>query len=149
MKQMNKLIEYIIQINTLNYSKQCEYIKNKLLSINIYDISYIMLFKKVDVIFKKLPDYLKDINIEINKKRSHFLDFLKGLDDRSYCEDDNGDSIKGFIKVNYVKLTDNIYQIDVLVKKASIPIISYINNLILQYPILIFFIKLNSFKVYR
>ena len=63
---MNKLIEYIIQINTLNYSKQCEYIKNKLLSINIYDISYIMLFKKVDVIFKKLPDYLKDINTGIN-----------------------------------------------------------------------------------
>ena len=129
---MNKLIEYIIQINTLNYSKQCEYIKNKLLSINIYDISYIIFFKNVDVIFKKLPEYLKDINIEINQKGSHFLKFLKGLDDRSYCEDDNSDSIKGFIKVNYVKLTDNIYQIDVLVKKAPIPIISYINNLILN-----------------
>ena len=124
---MNKLIEYIIQINTLNYSKQCEYIKNKLLSINIYDISYIMFLKKVDVIFKKLPDYLKDINIGKNKKGTHFLNFFKKLDDRSYCEDDNSDSIKGFIKVDYVKLTDNIYQIDSLVKKAPISIISYIN----------------------
>ena len=124
---MNKLIEYIIQINTLNYSKQCECIKNKLLSINIYDISYIMFFKKVDVIFKKLPDYLKDINIGKNKKGTHFFNFFKKLDDRSYCEDDNSDSIKGFIKVDYVKLTDNIYQIDLLVKKAPISIISYIN----------------------
>ena len=74
---MNKLIEYIIQINTLNYSKQCEYIKNKLLSINIYDISHIMFLKKVDVIFKKLPDYLKDINIGKNKKGTHFFNFLK------------------------------------------------------------------------
>ena len=36
--------------------------------------------------------------------------------------------IRGFIKVNYVKLSDNMYQVDVSVKKSPIPIISYINT---------------------
>ena len=51
---MNKITEYIIQINSLNYNKQCKYVKNKLLSIDICNITDIMFFKKVQVILKKL-----------------------------------------------------------------------------------------------
>ena len=61
----------------------------------------------------------------MNQKGSHLFNFFDELDDRSYFIDDK--DIRGFIKVNYIKLSDNMYQIDVLVKKSPIPIISYIN----------------------
>ena len=49
---MNQITEYIIQINSLNYNKQCKYVKNKLLSIDFCDITDIMFFKKVQIILK-------------------------------------------------------------------------------------------------
>ena len=36
---MNKITEYVMQINSLNYNKQCKYVKNKLLSIESHDIT--------------------------------------------------------------------------------------------------------------
>ena len=122
---MSKITEYIVQINSLNYNKQCKYVKNKLLSIDFCDITHIMFLKKAQVILKKLPIYLKEIYIEINQEGNHLFNFFHELDDRSYFIDN--EDIKGFIKVNYIKLSDNTYQIDVIVKKLPIPIISYIN----------------------
>ena len=122
---MNKITEYIVQINSLNYNKQCKYLKTKLLSIDICNITDITFFEKVQVILKKLPIYLKEIDIEINQEGNHLFNFFHELDDRSYFKD--SEKIRGFIKVNYIKLSDNIYQTDVIVKKSPIPIISYIN----------------------
>ena len=122
---MNEITEYIVQINSLNYNKQCKYLKNKLLSIDICNITDITFFEKVQVILKKLPIYLKEIDIEINQEGNHLFNFFHELDNRSYFIDNK--EIKGFIKVNYIKLSDNIYQTDVIVKKSPIPIISYIN----------------------
>ena len=122
---MKKITEYIVQINSLNCDKQCNYVKNKLLSIEICNITDIMFFKKVQVILEKLPIYLKEMDIEINQEGNHLFNFFHWLDDRSYFIDDK--PIRGFIKVTYIKLSDNMYQIDVLVKKSPIPIISYIN----------------------
>ena len=82
-------------------------------------------FKKVQVIWKKLPIYLKEIDIEINQEGNHLFNFFHELDNRSYFI--NNKEIKGFIKVNYIKLSDNIYQTYVIVKKSPMPIISYIN----------------------
>ena len=122
---MNKITEYIVQIKSLNYNKQCKYVKNKLLSIDFCDITHIMFFKKVQVILKKLPIYLKEIDIEINQEGNHLFNFFHELDDRSYFTDSK--DIREFIRVNYIKLSDHIYQITVLVKHSPIPIISYIN----------------------
>ena len=122
---MNKITEYIVQINSFNYNKQCKYLKNKLLSIDICNITDITFFEKVQVILKKLPIYLKEIDIEINQEGNHLFNFFHGLDDRGYFKD--SEKIRGFIKVNFIKFSDNIYQIDVIVKKSPIPIISYIN----------------------
>ena len=122
---MKKITEYIVQINSLNCDKQCNYVKNKLLSIEICNIADIMFFKKVQVILEKLPIYLKEMDIEINQEGNHLFNFFHWLDDRSCFIDDK--AIRGFIKVTYIKLSDNMYQIDVLVKKSPIPIISYIN----------------------
>ena len=80
---MNKITEYIVQINSLNYNKQSKYVKNKILSIKFCDITHIMFFKKVQVIFKKLPIYLKEIDNEINQERNHSFNFFYELDDRS------------------------------------------------------------------
>ena len=118
---MNKITVYIVQINSLNYNKQCKYVKNKLLSIKICDIKDIMFFKKVQIILNKLPIYLKEIYIEINQKGNHLFSFFRELNDRSYFIDDK--DIRRFIKVNYIKLSDNMYQIDVLVTKSLTPII--------------------------
>ena len=80
---MNKITEYIVQINSLNYNKQCKYVKNKLLSTDFCDITQIMFFKKVQVILKKLPIYLKEIDIEKNQEGNHLFNFFHELDDRS------------------------------------------------------------------
>ena len=122
---MNKITEYIVQINSFNYDKQCKYLKNKLLSIDICNITDITFFEKVQVILKKLPIYLKEIDIEIKQEGNHLFNFFHGLDDRGYFKDSV--KIRGFIKVIYIKLSDNIYLIDVIVKKSPIPIISYTN----------------------
>ena len=50
---MNKITEYIVQINSLNYNKLCKYVKNKLLPIDFCDVTHIMFFKKLQVILKK------------------------------------------------------------------------------------------------
>ena len=84
---MNKITEYIVQINNLNYNKQCKYVKNKLLSNDFCDITHIMLFKKVQVILKKLPIYSKEIDIEKNQEGNQLFNFFHELDDRSYFKD--------------------------------------------------------------
>ena len=77
---MNKITEYIVQINGLSSDKQCKYLKNKLLSIDICNITDIMFFEKVQVILKRLPIYLKQIDIERNQERNHLFNFFRGLD---------------------------------------------------------------------
>ena len=121
---MNKITEYTVQIKSLNYNKQCKYVKNKFLSIDFCDITH-MFFKKLQVIFEKPLVYLKKIDIEINQEGNHLFNFFHELDDRSYFTDSK--DIREFIRVNYIKLSDHIYQITVLVKHSPIPIISYIN----------------------
>ena len=81
---MNKITEYIVQINSLNYNKQCKYVKNKLLSIDFGHITHIMFFKKLQVILQKLPIYLTEIGITVNQEGNHLFNFFHELDDRSY-----------------------------------------------------------------
>ena len=122
---MDKITEYIVQINCLNYNNQCKYVIKKLLSADFCDINYIMFFKKLQVILQKLPVYLTEIDIKINEEGNHLFNFFYELDDRSYFKDSK--DIKGFIIVNYVKLSNNMYQISVVVKNTPTAVISYIN----------------------
>ena len=84
-----------------------------------------MFFKKLQVILQKLPVYLTEIDIKINEEGNHLFNFFYELDDRSYFKDSK--DIKGFIRVNHIKLSNNLYQISVAVKNTPIPVISYIN----------------------
>ena len=74
---------------------------------------------------QELPVYLKDINIKINESDNNLFNLFYDLDHRSYFKDSK--DVRGFIRVNYIKLSNNIYQINVAVKNTPIPIISYIN----------------------
>ena len=125
MYKMNKIRQHIIQINCLNYNRQCNYIKKKLLSVDFHDIDHIMFLKKLQIILQELPVYLKDINIKINESDNNLFNLFYDVDDRSYFKDSK--DVRGFIRVNYIKLSNNIYQINVAVKNTPIPIISYIN----------------------
>ena len=55
MYKIEYLKEFIVNFNKLSYNKQCDYIKNKLLSLDLYEIQFIMFFKKLHVFFN---DYL-------------------------------------------------------------------------------------------
>ena len=122
---MDKTTKYIVQINCLNYNYQCKYVKKKLLSVDFRDINRIKFFKKLQVILQKLPVYLTEIDIKINEEGNHLFNFFYELDDRSYFK--NSKDTEGFIRVNYIKLSNNLYQISVAVKNTPIPVISYIN----------------------
>ena len=122
---MDKITKYIVQINCLNYNYQCKYVKKKLLSVDFRDINRIKFFKKLQVILQKLPVYLTEIDIKVNEEGNHLFNFFYELDDRSYFK--NSKDIEGFIRVNYIKLSNNLYQISVAVKNTPIPVISYIN----------------------
>ena len=56
---MDYLIKIIEEFNYLGYNNQCEYIKNKLLSLDLDDIQYIMFYKKLQVLFNDLPSYIE------------------------------------------------------------------------------------------
>ena len=109
-----------------------------------------MFFKKVQVTLKKPPIYLKEIDIEISQEGNYLFNFFHGLDDRSYFKD--SEKIRGFIKVNYIKLSDNIYQIDVIVKNhqcllyLTLMLIKYTSKYtdLYIYTLLIFFVRMRG-----
>ena len=119
---MSQITEYIIQINSLNYNKQCRYVKNELLSLDTSDISRIIFFKKLHVILHNLPYYLEELDIKIDEKGQRWFTFWDELHYDSYIHDNNG-----VIRLKCIKLTSNIYQIRVPVKNTPIPKISYIH----------------------
>ena len=69
---MNQIIEYIVQVDTLNYNYQCIYTKRKLLSHDTFDIRHIIFFKKLHVILHKIPDYLSQLDNKIGDKDLNF-----------------------------------------------------------------------------
>ena len=72
---MNKIIEYIVQINSLNYNSQCIYTKKKLLSHDTNDIRHIIFFKKLNVILHKIPNYLSQLENKIGDKEFFLFSF--------------------------------------------------------------------------
>ena len=118
---MDQITEYITQINTRDYNSQCKYIKKKSLSLTSSDISRIIIFKKLQVIFYNIPYYLSGLDFKIDEKKQLWFTFWDKLHDDTYF---NGD--KGIIQIKCVKLTNNMYQIKIPVINTPIPITSYI-----------------------
>ena len=70
---MDEIIENILRINCLSYNKQCEYVKNKLLSLDPLDITHAVFFKKLLVILQKLPKRLEKLNLIIGEGDETFF----------------------------------------------------------------------------
>ena len=45
--KMDYLEKFIENFNKLTYNSQCDYIRNRLLSLDLYEIQFIMFFKKL------------------------------------------------------------------------------------------------------
>ena len=118
---MSQITKYIVQINTRKYNSQCKYIKKKLLSVDTCDISRIIFFKKLHVILHNLPGYFAELDTKIDEEGQHWFNVWDELHDDSYFDD-----YDGVIRINYIKLTNNIYQISVPVKNSPVPVILYI-----------------------
>ena len=72
---MNQITEYIAEINTRDYKNQCKYSKKKLLSYNSYNISRIIFFKTLHVIFNNIPHYLSKLTLKLMKRNDYVVIF--------------------------------------------------------------------------
>ena len=54
-------MKFIEKFSCLTYNNEYEYLKNKLLSLDLFEIQYIMFFKKLHVLFNNLPSHIKRI----------------------------------------------------------------------------------------
>ena len=52
-------MKFIEKFSCLTYNNEYEYLKNKLLSLDLFEIQYIMFFKKLHVLFNNLPSHIK------------------------------------------------------------------------------------------
>ena len=60
-------MKFIEKFNCVTYNNKCEYIKNKLLWLDLFEIQYIMFFKKLHVLFNNLPSHIKKKLVKIIK----------------------------------------------------------------------------------
>ena len=94
---MDSLRNIILELRTVNYNMQCEYVKNKLLPNKSHDITRTVFFKKLYVILCKWPKKLKEICIKIGDNNSSFFNFWSDFEDKLYFLD-----VRGFIELDFV-----------------------------------------------
>ena len=111
---MDDISDYIIQISRLNQNSLYEFLKNKLLSIDPRDITHTVFFKKLYVILLNLPCYLNELNLKINESDERFINFWSDLNDNRYFYD-----TRGFMRIKYVKLSNNRYLVSIPVKNEQ------------------------------
>ena len=108
---MYDISEYILEIRCLNHNNLKEYLENKLLSIDPFDITYTVFFKKLYVLLQNLPEYLNKLDLKINKNKDHFVNFWTDFLDNMYFYD-----TKGYIRINCLKLSNNGYLVSIPIK---------------------------------
>ena len=118
---MAYLERFIENFNKLTYNSQCDYIRNRLLLLDLYEIQFIMFFKKLQVLFNDLPSHIKKIS-EDNKKYIYNFDGI--------LADDNGyfSITRGFIHITYKKLTSNVYSVNIPIKNSKLYLRTYIDT---------------------
>ena len=83
-----------------------------LLTLVILFIQYF--FKKLYVILLNLLCYLKELNLKINKSPESFREFWSDFNDNRYFYD-----TRGFMRIKYVKLSNNGYLVSIPVKNGQ------------------------------
>ena len=110
---MYDISEYILGIRCLNHNNLKEYLENKLLSIDPFDITYTVFFKKLYVLLQNLPEYLNELDLKINENKDHFVNFWTDFLDNKYFYD-----TKGYIRINCLKLSNNGYLVSIPIKNG-------------------------------
>lgn len=111
---MDEICTEILKIGCLNYYRQCEYVKNKLLSNDPIDITHTIFFKKLHVILEKLPERLKELDASKGKIDDAFFKFWCDFEDKTYFYD-----VRRYIQLKYVKLTNNAYLVSIPTKNSQ------------------------------
>ena len=75
---MEYLVKFIENFNSLTYSSQYNYVKNKLFSFDLYERQLIMFFKKLHVLLNNLPSHFKKISKD---NRMYIYNFASVLSD--------------------------------------------------------------------
>ena len=117
---MDYLEEFVVNFNKLTYDNQCDYINNKLLSLDLYEIQFIMFFKKSQVLFNELPNHIKDISKD-NKR--YIYNFEGVLADGKGCFN----VTRGFIHITYKMLTSNVYSVKIPIKESKLYLKTYVD----------------------
>ena len=117
---MQFLIKIIEEFGGLSDNNHCEYIKNKLLSLDLYAIQYIMFFKKLSVLFNDLPGYISKISKD-NQRYIH--NFSSELEDN----DDYFNETRGYIHIECVKISNNVYFVRIAMKIYKLYIHTFID----------------------
>ena len=110
---MYDISEYILEIRCLNHNNLKEYLENKLLSIDPFDITHTVFFKKLYVLLQNLPEYLNKLDLKINENKDHFVNFWTDFLDNKYFYD-----TKGYIRINCLKLSNNGYLVSIPIKNG-------------------------------
>ena len=110
---MYDISEYILEIRCLNHNNLKEYLENKLLSIDPFDITYTVFFKKLYVLLQNLQEYLNELDLKINKNKDHFVNFWTDFLDNKYFYDTTG-----YIRINCLKLSNNGYLVSIPIKNG-------------------------------
>ena len=108
---MYDIREYILEIRTWNHNNLKEYLENKVLSIDSFNITHTVFFKKLYVLLQILPDYLHELDLKINENKDHFVNFWTDFLGNKYFYD-----TRGYIRMNCLRLSNNGYLVSIPIK---------------------------------
>ena len=117
---MDYLKEFVVNFNKLIYDNQCDYIKNKLLCLDLYEIQFIMFFKNLQVLFNELPNHIKNISKD-NKRYIYNFDRVLA-DGKGYFN-----VTRGFVHITYKTLTSNVYSVKIPIKESKLYLKMYVD----------------------
>ena len=125
---MQYLIKIMKEFSSLSYNNQFQYIKNKLLLLDLCEIQYIMFFNKLHVLFNNLPGYISKIS-QYNKR--YIYNFSGELGDN----DNYFNGTRGYIHIECAEISNNAYFVRIPLKIYKL----YIHT----------FIDINSISLFR
>ena len=117
---MQHLIKIIREFSGLCYNKQFEYIKNKLLSLDLSEIQYIMFFKNLHVLLNDLPGYISKISEDNQRYKCNFSSELGD-------NDDYFNETRGYIHIEYAEISSNVHFVRIAMKIYKLYIHTFID----------------------
>lgn len=116
------LRDFIEEINDLSYEDKCQYVENKLILLDLYEIQHFVFFKKLHILLTQLHSYLCEFSGTDGNGTCIYKFCPEVFDNNDYFYE-----TRGFILLKHIKLSKNTYHISIPVKKFEISIHTYID----------------------